>query len=225
MELCFFVALQFKVLFMDTSSSKSLDALQDIKKMMERSSRFISLSGWSGVSAGMCALIGAWLAYKRIEAFKVLDVESRFYSLKVLREALFIIAVSVFICALIFAFLFTYLRSRKAGVAIWSASSRRLVWNTMLPIIAGGVLILKMIDLNYYELIAPACLLFYGLALINGSKYTITEIKYLGYAQLLLGFINCWLQHYGLLLWAVGFGALHIVYGLIMWWKYERVEN
>jgi hypothetical protein len=204
------------------SSSKPLDTLQDIKKMMERSSRFISLSGWSGVGAGVCALIGAWMAHQKLNAFTGLDVESRYYSVNNLEYNLFLIAAGVLAGALILAFTFTYIRSKKTGVPIWGTSARRLVWNTVLPMAAGGVLILKMIDLNFYTLIAPTCLLFYGVALVNGSKYTVGEIRYLGYAQILLGIIGCWLLHSGLILWTIGFGILHIVYGLVMWWKYER---
>jgi len=82
--------------------------------------------------------------------------------------------------------------------------------------------ILKMLELGYYELIAPCCLIFYGLALVNGSKYTLGEVKYLGYGQVVLGIMNLWLLGYGLYFWAAGFGILHIIYGTLMWWKYER---
>jgi hypothetical protein len=218
----YFLLLCFsKYFYMDTSS-KPLDTLQDIKKMMERSSRFISLSGWSGVGAGVCALIGAWLAHEKLSAFAKLDVEGRYYSVKSLEYSLFVIALGVLAGALVLAFTFTYIRSKKTGVAIWGTTARRLLWNTFLPMAAGGVLILKMIDLNFYTLIAPTCLLFYGVALVNGSKYTLGEIRYLGYAQILLGMLNCSLLHSGLILWTIGFGILHIVYGLVMWWKYER---
>ena len=89
----------------------------------------------------------------------------------------------------------------------------------------GAALILKLIMQNNYDLVAPACLLFYGLGLINGSKYTLSEIKYLGYAQLILGLLNLWLPLQGLYFWAIGFGILHIVYGFIMWNKYERGDS
>jgi hypothetical protein len=79
-----------------------------------------------------------------------------------------------------------------------------------------------MLKLEYYVLIPPACLIFYGLALVNASKYTLGEVRYLGYGQLILGVINIWLPEYGLYFWAAGFGVLHIVYGLVMWYRYEK---
>jgi len=93
--------------------------------------------------------------------------------------------------------------------------------NVSIPLLVGAVFLFRLLQFQAYELIAPGCLLFYGLALINASKYTLAEIRYLGYAQLLLGMINLWYVGYGLYFWAAGFGVLHIVYGVYMWWKYE----
>jgi hypothetical protein len=63
---------------------------------------------------------------------------------------------------------------------------------------------------------------FYGLALVNASKYTLTDIRYLGITEIILGILNIFFLRRGLYFWALGFGVLHIIYGLVMWWKYER---
>lgn len=198
--------------------SQQLDALQDIKQMMEKSSRFISLSGWSGISAGICALIGAVVAYNILQG-----EPSRGYGSSSLEIdfKLLLIAIATFIAAFIFAFVFTYRRSRKNNLSIWGSAARRLMINVSIPMIVGGIFILKLIDIGAYGLIAPACLIFYGLALVNASKYTFGEIRYLGYGQIILGLINCWAIGYGLYFWAIGFGVLHILYGTIMLRKYE----
>lgn len=199
---------------------QSFEALQDIKKMMERSSRFISLSGWSGIAAGSCALVGAWLAYHQIDLF----YPDRGYYQNViqLEKNLVIIAVSIFFSAFILAFLFTYFRSRKNNTPVWSATTRRLLFNTLLPMVAGGFIILRMLEINDYGMIAPTCLILYGVGLVNGSRHTLGEVRYLGYGQIILGIINLWLPGKGLFFWAIGFGLLHIIYGAVMWWKYER---
>jgi hypothetical protein len=197
------------------SQAKSLDALNDIKRMMEKSSRFISLSGWSGIAAGICGLAGVYLASRAIASGQDMSAEA-------LQWRLGMIAASVFVAAFILAFLFTYMRGKRDGTPIWSHTSKRLLWNTMLPMIVGGVVILKLVDTNNYSLVAPAMLIFYGLALLNGSKYTLGEIRYLGYLEILLGLINLWYPSQWMLFWAIGFGGLHIVYGVMMWWKYER---
>jgi hypothetical protein len=212
------------------TTEESLEALQDIKRMMERSSRFISLSGWSGVSAGLCALAGAWYAQGKMvdyrsqggEVFNRLPGDVSNGSVKELRSELLMIAALVLLAAVITAFLFTYLRSKRAGVPVWGISAQRLMWNTLIPLGTGGFFILRLLQEGYFSLIGPSCLLFYGLALINGSKYTLGEVRYLGYGQLLLGLVSLWMPGYALYFWAAGFGVLHIVYGILMWWKYER---
>jgi hypothetical protein len=204
---------------------QTLEDLQHIKKMMERSSRFISLSGLSGIAAGLCALAGAWFASQKINCWvkgdcqlsRVIDMGGR----QLLNE-LFWIATLTFAAAFLLAFLFTFLRSKKTGTALWGTTTLRLLWNTAVPLMPGGIFLFRLLQLGQYDLVAPGCLIFYGLALINGSKYTLGEVKYLGYGMLLLGIINSWFVGYGLHFWAMGFGILHIVYGVVMWNKYER---
>lgn len=212
------------------SQHQPLETLQDIKRMMERSSRFISLSGWSGISAGICALIGAWAAYRRLGSFNVYHrghvhngglYDAGEASVTLFKDLIWIAALT-FIAALVSAFLFTYLRSRKHGVPIWDRTVQRLAWNTILPMAVGGIVIIRALEFGYYELVAPGCLIFYGLALVNASKYTLGEIRFLGYGQIILGILNLWIINEGLYFWAMGFGVLHIVYGAVMWWKYER---
>ncbi|MEO5681916.1 MAG: hypothetical protein ABIQ88_04700 [Chitinophagaceae bacterium] len=202
------------------SHQQSLADIQDIKRIMERSSRFISLSGWSGIAAGICALGGAWAATHYISLFRQGGI-----SIGSLEAALVIVAGATFIAALIFAFVFTYVRSRKDGVPVWGKSAQRLLFNTAIPLLAGAFVVYRMLELQQYELLAPSCLIFYGLALVNGSKYTLGEVKFLGYFQVLLGIINLWMPGNGLFFWALGFGVLHIIYGLVMWWKYERKDQ
>ncbi len=204
-----------------TQIDSNLETLRDIKKMMERSGRFISLSGWSGVSAGLAALTGAFFAKKKIaEYYSSYSPDANCPTC--LRDDLITIAVIVFVVAFASAILFTWFKSKKEGVAIWGSSARRLLWNTLLPMIAGGFVILRMVSLHQYDLVAASSLIFYGLALVNGSKYTMGEIRYLGYAQIITGIVGLWLSRSGLTIWALGFGVWHIVYGIAMWWKYDR---
>jgi hypothetical protein len=201
---------------------QSLETLKDIKRMMERSSRFISLSGLSGVSAGLCALAGAWLAHRKIGNWSLdATLYGRDSELGLIIDLL-LIAGFTFVAAFVSAFIFTYIRSRKNNTPVWGTATWRLLWNTMIPLAVGGVFMLRLLQLGQYEMIAPGCLIFYGLALVNGSKYTLGEIRYLGYGQLVLGLINLWYIGWGLEMWAIGFGVLHIIYGITMWLKYEK---
>ncbi len=207
---------------------QSLAAIHDIKKMMERSSRFISLSGLSGVSAGICALVGSWLAYPYVFGYKNLYVDTNpsypsGYRI-LLNHWLFWIALATFFAALVSAFIFTYLKSSREGIPIWGKAAKRLMLNVSIPLLVGAAFLAALVQYGTFGLVAPGCLLFYGLALINASKYTLDEIRYLGYSEILLGLVSICFVGYGLYFWAVGFGLLHIAYGCYMYLKYERKE-
>ena len=200
------------------------EALQDIKQLMQRSSRFISLSGLSGIAAGVCALVAAWIARGILkEFFSQYPAELyRSDAGDILSLKLAGLGVLTFMVALVLSFLFTSHRAKKLNLPVWDYTSRRLLWNVMIPMIAGGFFIIGMLQYGEWRFVAPACLVFYGFALINGSKYTLSDIRYLGYLEIILGIIAMWFIGYGLLFWAIGFGVLHIIYGAIMWFKYER---
>jgi hypothetical protein len=200
---------------------QSLETLQDIKRMMERSSKFISLSGWSGVSAGICALIGAWLASRQLNIWYTYGGGGDNNNAPLLTR-LILIALGTFIAAFSSALMFSANKSKKNNIPLWGTTTARLLWNMLIPLLVGGIFLLRMLQLHQHQFIAPGCLLFYGLALVNASKYTLSEIRFLGYGQLILGIINLWLGKYGLYFWAAGFGVLHIIYGSMMWWKYDR---
>ncbi len=217
-----------------SDQNQTLETIQDIRNMMDRSSRFISLSGLSGIAAGLCALTGAWFAYDVIErsggagARKGGLIADGYSSDEVgmlysfMGSRLFYIALFTLLSAIVLAVFFTYIRSKRQGVPVWGATAKRLIWNIAIPLGAGGFFLLKLIEAGVYGLIAPGCLIFYGIALINGAKYTFGEIRFLGYVITALGVINCWFPGYGLYFWTAGFGLLHIVYGIVMWNKYER---
>jgi hypothetical protein len=207
--------------FMDPQHP-NLDTLREIRQIMDRSSRFISLSGWSGVVAGLSALAGAWWAHDMIDRYYRESYGTPSACPACLKQDLILVAAAVFLVAFSGAVLFTYRKSRRDGIPFWGVSAKRLMWNTVLPMAVGAVFIWRLMELRQYELVAPASLLFYGLALVNGSRFTLGEVRYLGYAIILTGLVNLWFPGSGLYFWAFGFGVLHITYGLAMWWRYDR---
>lgn len=196
--------------------------LKDIKELMERSSRFISLSGLSGVFAGVYALIGAWVATVYVlPARQEYDLPGNTENLERL-PLIVMIAASVLILSIATAIFFTTKNARKKNQKIWDKRSQRMLSNLAVPLVTGGLFLLILLAQGTLYLIAPAMLIFYGLALINGSKYTLNDIRYLGYMEIILGLLATWFYGNGLLFWTIGFGVLHIIYGAVMYWKYER---
>lgn len=203
-----------------------LKTLTEIRSLMERSSRFISLSGLSGVFAGIFALAGAYAFYH----YYAISPFSERYWLRANNEPggmyieyfIFLDAVAVLIFALSFGAFFTIRNSRKKGIMIWDPTAKRLLTNLMIPLVTGGLFCLIILYHGGIAIVAPATLVFYGLALINASKYTLNDIRYLGICEIILGLTGLLFLGYGLILWAVGFGLLHIIYGAVMYYKYER---
>lgn len=209
----------------ENQPAEQLADVRHIKNMMERSSRFLSLSGFSGIAAGLCALVGAWVAQRIIFVSYYRSYDANGYtdqSFQQLRTQLVLLAIGVFVAALGSAFYFTWNRTRRQGSTLWNVTTRRLFWNVAIPIGAGGLFVVGMLWHNQWLFVAPASLFFYGLALINASKYTLTDIRFLGYSEVLVGFVSMFWPGYSIYFWAVGFGVLHILYGAIMWYKYER---
>lgn len=195
------------------------DELASIRSIMERSSKFISLSGLSGIMAGIYALIGAAIAYKLI----YIDQIDPAYPGYTLREArLFSVALLVLLLAMGTGVFLSYRKAKKRGESLWSPTTRSLLFNSALPLVTGGIFMLIMLARGYYGIIAPASLIFYGLAVISGSHYTFTDVKYLGILEIVLGLVAALFPGYGLMFWALGFGVLHIIYGSIMYFKYDR---
>lgn len=203
--------------------NQHLDTLTEIRSLMEKSTKFISLSGLSGIVAGIFALIGALIAYYYLlstnydEAYLMNGVVNfDFY------RFFFLNAAFVLISALAFGSYFTIRKAKKNNQKIWDQTSKRLLINLLLPLVSGGLFCLVLLYHGLVGLIAPATLIFYGLALINASKYTLNDIRYLGICEIILGLVSSIFIGYGLIFWALGFGVLHIVYGFVMYFKYEK---
>ena len=203
-------------------NQKHQEDLSHIRSMMERSSRFISLSGLSGVFAGLSALIGGLYVYLLFKAngLDYFDGEHKIYSGNLVSELVWIALIILFF-ALTFGIFFTIRKSRKYNLPIWTSATKNMLFNLAIPLSVGGVFCLALLYHQIYVLIAPATLLFYGLALVNAEKYTFSDIRYLGFCELILGCISLFFLGYGLLFWIMGFGVLHILYGILVFKKYK----
>lgn len=199
-------------------SNNYLQDIKDIKQMMSQSSQFISLSGLSGVLAGIYAIIGAVytndLILNHQETYITLESDT---FKKIIITALVVLAAS-----LMTAYVMTVRKAKKLGENVWNRSSRRLLINFLIPLVTGGIFALLLLRHGYYGLVAPITLLFYGLSCLNASKYTLRDVRYLGVTEIILGLLAVEFSGFGLYFWAIGFGLCHIVYGGMMHFKYDR---
>jgi heme/copper-type cytochrome/quinol oxidase subunit 3 len=208
----------------------TLDTLKDIKSLMERSSRFISLSGLSGVFSGTLALIGAYLAHWKTNQgpwiqraqdtdFGTGEIVSIDWSVV---WFLAIDALLVFILSMFVGYYFSRQKALRKGQPLWGTYSKQFLINLSLPLVTGGIFCMILFYHGLIGLIAPASLVFYGLALLNGGKFSFEEISYLGMSEIALGLAGLVFKGQGLFFWAIGFGVLHIVYGILMYIRHDR---
>jgi hypothetical protein len=207
------------------SKTESIEDLKAIRKIMEESSRFLSLSGLSGLFAGITAIAGAVFAY-----YFILDGSINFNDFqrnlpgqdsfssgwKLIADALLVLFISV-----LSALYFSIKKARNDGKYFMTTTTRRLLINLLIPLVTGGIFVIVLILMNNIQLIIPSFLIFYGLALVNAGKFTYGEIFYLGLLEIITGLLSAFLPDWGLIFWIFGFGILHIIYGLAMYRKYE----
>lgn len=198
--------------------------LSEIRSIMERSTKFLSLSGWSGILAGIYALAGAFIVYKLF----YFNTEEVIYHTLSRQEIsgnviqLFLLGLIILILAIGTGVLLSYRKAKKRGEKLWNPASRRMVINMIIPLITGGIFILILFSKGFIGLMAPLTLIFYGLAIFNASKFTYEELRYLGLLEIGLGLAASYFPGFSLLFWAIGFGALHIIYGIYMHLRYEK---
>ncbi|MDD2799811.1 MAG: hypothetical protein PHV20_14570 [Bacteroidales bacterium] len=196
-------------------NKEALDTLKEIREMMNKSSKCLTLSGISGVFIGIYALIGAGIIKYVISSNVVVDENLR-------NQYIGGIALGVLVLAIVTAEILSERKARKIGETIFNATAKKLHGAMFINLLPGGVLSIAMGLSGHSQYITSVMLLFYGLSLISASKYTFRDILYLGYAMLGLGFINSFVTEYSLIIWSFGFGILHIIYGLVMYVKYEK---
>jgi len=194
-----------------------------IRLMMERSGKFLSLSGLAGVLAGVYALAGAAVAYYKVH-YPASPMEYRAFSIQdtnILKD-LTIVATIVLVASIGTGLWLSNRKAKKSGTTLWNNTSKILFVNLGIPLVTGGLFVLILLNTGHFGIAAPACLIFYGLALINVSANMYTEIRYLGISEIILGLISATVPGYGLIFWAFGFGVLHIIYGTVMYYRYDK---
>lgn len=202
---------------MAADSTPQLADLQHIRQLMDRNTRFLSLSGLSGIGVGIVALLGTGFLFW-LSATEPSWVDDIPHFVAVLATATLMLSVVV-------AWFFTSRRMRReGGNRTLTSAAKRMLLALALPLLVGGVFCAYLYSFEMFGLLywPPVMLCSYGLGLAACAQFTHHELYWLGLSDIMLGFIALFWQEYGLLCWALGFGLLHIIYGAWMYWKYER---
>lgn len=205
------------------TNEKHLQDIQEIRSIMERSTRFMSLSGLSGIMAGIYALIGAYFAQRHFnEAIEQWNIIPYFFDMWEYYIYYLIDAGLILLFSIGTGIFLTARRAKTNGQKMWNSTARRMLFHVGLPLVVGAIVCVAMLYHREESMIAPVMLIFYGLGLVNGSHFTLSDIKYLGYIEIILGLLSAFFVHNGIFFWALGFGLMHVVYGIYMYIKYEH---
>ncbi len=196
-------------------NKEALNTLNDIKEMMERSSKFKAISGLSIIIIGILASLVSAYIYFFLGDYHI-NTPAKW-------RITVIIAIALLVVAFATVFVMSYLKAKRLNLRFaFDTTMRRLLLTFFVPMVAGGLLCIALLTQQHYGLVSSITLIFYGLALINSSNFSYLELRYLGYAELALGLIDCFLVDYAVLAWFLGFGVFHIVFGIIFMLKYGR---
>ncbi len=201
------------------SKNQYSDDLAHIRSMMERSSRFLSLSGWAGIIPGLLALAGLATAGWFIDLARLTgDLDAGITIKSPLVLQLSTIAIAVLVLS-IFSSWYTCIREARLGKqATWSPAIRNMIIHLAIPLMAGAIIVGWIYDKGQWELLSPVLLSFYGLALVLVSQFTLRSVFWLGLFEIALS-IPAGVTGWDLPVLAVGFGFAHIVYGMMMFNK------
>jgi hypothetical protein len=223
-----------------TEQEEQLNALNEMRDLMNKSSRFISMSGLSGVAAGIVGLAGIGLTYGLLKDYflhlpfytadiltpreyeQATRINAQVTPMFGLLRDIFMIACVTLGLALFGAWYFTRRKAKKLGLSLWDETAKRVIINLLIPLVTGGGFALVLMAHGIIGLVPAITLAFYGTALINASKYTLNDIRYLGVIEIILSFVAAIFYEYSLIVWAIGFGVMHIIYGIMLYLKYEH---
>jgi hypothetical protein len=184
--------------------ARAMDNLSFIRSTMERATAFTAVPGWGGVAMGVTALVATVLAH---------NVASRGEWLAVWLAAS-VLALTIGGWSMV-------VKARKAGTSVFSYSGRRFVLSYVPPLAVGGLLTLVLARAGLYSALPGTWLLLYGTGVVTGGAYSVRVVPIMGLCFMALGALALLAPPtWGEWLMALGFGGLHIVFGLIIARRY-----
>jgi len=174
--------------------------------------KILSLMGWPGIYLGFVGTVGALVANSIVES-PIGELEKlRFLMIDAAVVGVLAVAAAAFLSAR---------RLKRAGLSMWGSDSRGVVLELTVPLLTGAVFCYVLLLNRMYLAVPGSLLLFYGLALAAAAKFGHFEIRVLGVVEIALGFAALAFPVHALMYWAMGFGIAHILYGSLIYFKYE----
>jgi len=184
--------------------TRAMDNLRFIRETMERAGAFTAVPGWGGFATGVSALAATVFAARQSSAGAWLAIW--------LIEGVFAIALGA------------WTMKRKADSAqlpLLSAPGRRFLLSFAPPLLVGALLTLVLYEAGLTRVIPGTWLLLYGTGVVTGGAYSVRVVPLMGMCFMLVGAVALFCPFsWGTALLGVGFGGLHVVFGIIIARRY-----
>ena len=179
----------------------AISNLRYIREAMERASAFTSIPGWGGVVVGATAVAAAIIGHRA----------------GTWRQWLWTWLIEAIVAAII-ASITMARKARRANVSFTGPAARRFFVSYLAPIVAGAVLTWLLARTGAFKAIPATWLLLYGASFVSSGAYSIRVVPVMGVCFMLLGLLASLLLSFTAanVLLGIGFGGLHIVFGLII---------
>lgn len=183
---------------------QAAESLRFIHATMERAAGFSAVPGWGGVMMGLTALLAAGVAHPL-----------RFTEmwLKVWLAAA-VVATAIGLAAIV-------LKARRSGMPLAGPAGRKFAL-ALSPAIGAGAILTFVLYRNGSIRDLPGCwLLLYGTAVTSGGALSVRVVPMLGLSLMALGVAALAAPAvWGDAFLALGFGVLHIVFGIVIARRY-----
>jgi hypothetical protein len=184
--------------------ARAIDDLSFIRRTMERATAFTAVPGWGGVAMGCTGLAGAAVAARTDTAL-----------------AWVACWLTAAVAALLIGTWAMAVKARRAGTPVFSWSGRQFVLSFLPPLAVGALLTVVLAGNDLIQVLPGTWLLLYGSGVVTGGAFSVRVVPVMGMCFMLLGAVALFgPASWGNLLMGLGFGGLHLVFGLLIARRY-----
>jgi hypothetical protein len=188
-----------------TLHGRAMENLEFIRDTMERSTHFTAVPGYGGMLIGFTAIGAAYIAHTQAPLI-------RDWVIVWLVEAVLAFCIGLFAM---------WQKSKLAGTTLNSVPAKKMILSFVPPMICGVIITLGLWRYGDFVSMIPVWLLLYGAAVVTGGSYSVRAVPIMGWCFIALGAIAFFLPaNTGNLMMTLGFGLLHMVFGLVIARKY-----
>lgn len=182
----------------------AIENIRFIRETMERSGAFTAVPGWGGVIIGATALLAAYAASRQATPQGWLET----WMIEVL-------------VALVIAGWTTHRKARAANISLFSGPGRKFAISLSPPLLAGALLTVELYNRGHVVVLPGMWLLLYGAGVVTGGAFSVKVVPVMGMCFMLAGAIALFSPAaWGNGMMALGFGGLHILFGIIIARRY-----